>query len=212
MVSLVSPNYPWFVLAPKCSNYTPWLVLCRPVWVSEACQFFLIPSRSSNMPFYPSKVLWTKEHAPTLCAFTIFYLGLTFESLKELGVSLQPIIHFKIQLQLSHWRLELTYRKRFFTFSPHHTRRQADIVITKNSFWTLTNVVIINATCTNLVQRVSTMTMHAKIVATQDKVRSYTKWMLRNDFIPLAIETYGCLHFHFDSFLISCVHACIICH
>jgi len=64
------------------------------------------------------------------------------------------------------------------------------------------NVVIINPTHTNLVQRASTMTMHATIVITQDKVQSYTKWMPGNDFIPIAIETYGCLHLHFDSFLI----------
>jgi hypothetical protein len=26
-----------------------------PVWVSEVCQFFLVPCRSSNTPLYPSK-------------------------------------------------------------------------------------------------------------------------------------------------------------
>jgi hypothetical protein len=31
------------------------LVLCRPVWVSEACQLFLIPSQNSYTPIYPSK-------------------------------------------------------------------------------------------------------------------------------------------------------------
>jgi hypothetical protein len=30
-------------------------VLCKPVWVSEACQLFLVPSRSFNPPLYPSK-------------------------------------------------------------------------------------------------------------------------------------------------------------
>jgi len=29
--------------------------VCRPVWVSEACQFFRVPSRSSNTPLYASK-------------------------------------------------------------------------------------------------------------------------------------------------------------
>jgi hypothetical protein len=60
-----------------------------------------------------------------------------------------------------------------------------------------------------LVQCVSTMIMHAMIVATQDKAWSYTEWVPRENFIPLAIEAYGCLHLHFDSFLISCVHAYI---
>ncbi len=89
VVSLVCPCYPWLVLAPKvfqlCTNHLA-LVLCRSVWVSEACQLLLVPSRSSNTPFYPSKVLQAKEHAPTPYSFVVFYLGFTFESLKELGV------------------------------------------------------------------------------------------------------------------------------
>jgi len=58
VVSLVCSCCPWFVLAPKvfqlCTNHFVW-VLCKPVWVSEACQLFLVPSRSSNTPLYPSK-------------------------------------------------------------------------------------------------------------------------------------------------------------
>jgi hypothetical protein len=58
VVSLVCPCCPWFVLAPKvfqlCTNHLVW-VMCRPMWVSEACQLFLVPSRSSNTPLYPSK-------------------------------------------------------------------------------------------------------------------------------------------------------------
>jgi hypothetical protein len=79
----------WFVLAPKvlqlCTNHFV-LVLCRSMWVSETCQFFLVPSRSSSTPLYPSKVLWIREHALTFCSFVVFYLGLTFGSFKELGV------------------------------------------------------------------------------------------------------------------------------
>jgi len=58
VVSLVCPCCPWFVLAPKvlqlCINHFVWVV-CRPLWVSEACQLFLLPSPSSNTPLYPSK-------------------------------------------------------------------------------------------------------------------------------------------------------------
>jgi hypothetical protein len=57
-VSLVCLCCPWLVLAPKvlqlCTNHFVWIV-CRLVWVSEACQLFLVPSQSSNMPLYPSK-------------------------------------------------------------------------------------------------------------------------------------------------------------
>jgi hypothetical protein len=88
VVSLVSPSWPWLFLTPKALqlyiNHLV-LVLCRPMWVNEAYQFFLVPSQSSNMPLYPSKVLWAKERAPTPCSFVVFYLGLIFESLKELG-------------------------------------------------------------------------------------------------------------------------------
>jgi hypothetical protein len=58
VVSLVNPSCLWFVLAPKvlqlCINHFV-LVFCRFVWISEACQFFLVPSQSSSTPLYPSK-------------------------------------------------------------------------------------------------------------------------------------------------------------
>jgi len=58
VVSLVCPCCMWFVLAPKvlqlCTNHFV-CVVCKPVWVSEACQLFLVPSRNSNTPLYPSK-------------------------------------------------------------------------------------------------------------------------------------------------------------
>jgi hypothetical protein len=43
MVSLVCLCYPWLVLTPKvlqrCANHFV-LVLCKPVWISKACQIF----------------------------------------------------------------------------------------------------------------------------------------------------------------------------
>jgi len=58
VMSLVCPCCPWLVLAPKvlqlCTNHFVW-VMCRPVWVSKASQLFLVPSRNSNTPLYPSK-------------------------------------------------------------------------------------------------------------------------------------------------------------
>jgi hypothetical protein len=99
-------------------------------------------------------------------------------------------------------------RKVFHLFL-RHTWRQVDIIITKDNFWTLANIVIGNPTRTDLAQWISTMTTYAMMMAAQDKARSYTKQVPRNDFIPLAIETYSCLHLCFDSFLFSCVHACI---
>jgi len=58
VVNLVCPCCPWLILAPKvlklCTNHFVWVV-CRPMWVSEACQLFLVPSQNSNTPLYPSK-------------------------------------------------------------------------------------------------------------------------------------------------------------
>jgi hypothetical protein len=81
-----------------------------------------------------------------------------------------------------------------FHFFPHDTQRWVDIIITKDNFRTLMDVVIANLTHTNLVQHASTMIMHVTIVIVQDKTQSYTKRVPRNDFIPLTIETYNCFH------------------
>jgi len=93
MVSLVNSNRPWFVLTPKvfqlCTNHLV-LVLCRPMWVSEACQFLLVPSQNSSMPLYPSTVLRAREHARFFIVPLFFYVGLTFESIKELGARYFP--------------------------------------------------------------------------------------------------------------------------
>ncbi len=88
VVSLVNSNCPWLILALKVLElciYHLVLVLCKPVWISEACQFCLVPSWNSSTPFYPSKMLRGRECASTSCSFIVFCLGLTFESLKELG-------------------------------------------------------------------------------------------------------------------------------
>ncbi len=52
----------------------------------KAFQTFLVPFRSSNTPLYPSIVLRARERAPIPFSSHVFSLGLTFESLKELGV------------------------------------------------------------------------------------------------------------------------------
>jgi hypothetical protein len=87
-----------------------------------------------------------------------------------------------------------------------------DVVITRDNFCTLANVVIADLTHIDLVQHALMMAAHVATIAIQYKAQSYTKRAPRDDFIPLAIETYSCFHPHFDSFLTSCVHACIIHH
>ncbi len=69
--------YPWLVLAPivfqLCTNHLV-LVLCKFVWVVEACQFFLVRSQSSSTPLYPFKVLRVREHASTPYSSVVFSL------------------------------------------------------------------------------------------------------------------------------------------
>jgi hypothetical protein len=89
VMSLVCSGCPWLVLEPKVlqlCTYRFVLVLCKSVWVSKACHFFLVPSRSFSTPLYPSIVLRATERAPTFCPSVIFNSRLTFESLKELEV------------------------------------------------------------------------------------------------------------------------------
>jgi hypothetical protein len=58
VVNLVCPCCSWLVLTRKvlqlCTNHFVKIV-CKFVWVSEACQLFLVPSQSFNTPLYPSK-------------------------------------------------------------------------------------------------------------------------------------------------------------
>jgi hypothetical protein len=88
VVSLVCPCCPWLVLAPRvlqlCTNHFMWVV-CRPVWVTKACQLFLVPSRSSNSPLCPSKGCELGS-VLRLLLFRCFLLRLTFEPFEELGV------------------------------------------------------------------------------------------------------------------------------
>jgi hypothetical protein len=95
VVNLVSLSCPWFVLTSKvfqlCTNHFV-LVLCRSVWVVEACQFFLVPSRSSSTPLYPSKVLRTRERAPTFDYFVVFTLDSLLSLSRSLGVRHFPYI------------------------------------------------------------------------------------------------------------------------
>jgi hypothetical protein len=62
------------------------------------------------------------------------------------------------------------------------------------------DIVVIDPIRTNMVQRASTATTHAMMIAYQKKTQSYVKQTPCNNFIPLAIDTYGCFHSRFDSF------------
>ncbi len=87
VVNLVNLSCPWLILAPKvlqlCINHLV-LVLCKSVWIVEACQFFLVPSWSFNMPLYLSKMLRAKECASIPAFPMLFVWDSHLGSLKEL--------------------------------------------------------------------------------------------------------------------------------
>jgi len=74
-----------------------------------------------------------------------------------------------------------------------HTQQQIYIYIIRDGFQTLKGVFIINPPCLDMVLCVSSMTMHVVIVVVHEMTCSYTERTSGDDFIPLAIETYGCL-------------------
>jgi hypothetical protein len=98
VVNLVCPCCPWFVLAPKvlqlCTNQFVWVV-CRPVWMSEACQLFLVPSQSFNTPLYPSKC-YELGSVPRLLPLSLFSTWTHIWVLQGVGSTskeLQIIMH-----------------------------------------------------------------------------------------------------------------------
>jgi hypothetical protein len=60
-----------------------------------------------------------------------------------------------------------------------------------------------------MVQHALSMTMHATRVVIQEKTQSNMEHALGNDFIPLAIDIYGCLHSCLSLFSIYCVQAIV---
>jgi len=94
VVSLMCPCCPWLILTPKvfqlCTNHLVWVV-CRLVWVSETCQLFLVPSRSSNTPLYLSKCCELGS-VPRLLPLLMFFIWTHIWVLE--GVGSASITHF----------------------------------------------------------------------------------------------------------------------
>ncbi len=60
------------------------------MWVNKCLSFFLVPSWSSNTPFYPPKVLRTKECAPTPDSSIVFTLDSHLNLSRSLGARQCP--------------------------------------------------------------------------------------------------------------------------
>jgi len=99
-------------------------------------------------------------------------------------------------------------QKEVFHLYSYHTQKQVDIVITKDNFRTLANIVIVDLICTNLVQCALTMTMHGTTFVIQYKAWSYTKRTQGDDFIPLAIDLWmsPSSFWFLSNFLCTCLY------
>jgi hypothetical protein len=78
------------------------------------------------------------------------------------------------------------------TFNSFHWR--VDIVLTKNDIRILANIVIANPTWVDLLPQSCAIQRFVASNAVQAKERSYRDWHPIDQFFPLAIEVFGCLH------------------
>ncbi len=82
-----------------------------------------------------------------------------------------------------------------------------DIVFTKDGIHTLVDIVIADPTWAYLLPRSCAIQGFARSNAAQAKERNYHNQHPTNQFLPLAIEVFGCLHKHVDVFLHDCANA-----
>jgi hypothetical protein len=81
-----------------------------------------------------------------------------------------------------------------------------DIVLITNGIFTLANIVITNPMCANLLPRSCTTQRFATSNAFQAKEMNYCNQHPNDQFFPLVIEIFWCLHKHVDVFLHECAN------
>jgi hypothetical protein len=82
-----------------------------------------------------------------------------------------------------------------------------DVLFTKNDICTLADIVIIDPMRTDLLPRSCATQGFVASDTTQVKERNYHNWHPTDQFFPLAIKVFGCLHKHVDVFLHDCANA-----
>jgi len=82
-----------------------------------------------------------------------------------------------------------------------------NIVLTKNDINTLADIIIANLTRANLFPRSYITQGFDAFDVAQVKERSYCNWHPTNQFLPLVIEVFGCLHKYVYVFLHDCANA-----
>ncbi len=85
--------------------------------------------------------------------------------------------------------------------------QQVDIVLTKDGICTLIDIVIANPTRTNLFPWSCATQRFVAFDATQAKEKSYHNQHPTDQFLPLSIEVFECLHKQVNVFLHNCANA-----
>jgi hypothetical protein len=81
-----------------------------------------------------------------------------------------------------------------------------DIVRTKDGICTLVDIVIVNPTRVDLLPQSCATQRFAAFNAAQAKKRSYCNQHHVDQFLPLAVEVFGCLHKQMEVFLHNCAN------
>jgi hypothetical protein len=95
----------------------------------------------------------------------------------------------------------------FLSTTFNSSRWRVDIMLTKNGIRTLADIVIADPMWANLLPWSYATQGFAASNVVQAKERSYHNRHPTNQFLPLAIELFGCLHKHANVFLHDCVNA-----
>jgi hypothetical protein len=80
-------------------------------------------------------------------------------------------------------------------------------MLTKDGIHTLADVVIIYPMWTDLLLQSCVTQRFLAFNATKAKEKNYHNWQPIDQFLPLAIEVFGCLHKHADVFLHDCANS-----
>jgi hypothetical protein len=81
-----------------------------------------------------------------------------------------------------------------------------DIMFSKDDIRTVVNNVIANPTWVDLLLQFYATQGFVTFDAAQAKEQNYRDWHLTDQFLPIIVEVFGCLHKHVDVFLHNCAN------
>jgi hypothetical protein len=142
-------------------------------------------------------------HIPSTLWVSIFYVVLMATN------ALEPMVQFVTLLLPLHEMLLVGWEQlqMFPLISFNYSCWRIEIVLTKDGIRILANVIIADPMWVELFFRSCATQGFAASDAIQVKERSHCNRHPINQFLPLAIEVFGCLHKHADVFSHDCANA-----